>query len=319
MLAPLWLSSRALEQFEAAPTTVTRRRNMISRGLWILSTVCAGCLTFSATLGAHAPSGAIFTTLADGSEVNVNQYASKADVYLDGGPGVGAPATAAALDNGTYYFQVTDPSGKKLLSTDSIECRRFRVTDGIISYEPGASCTTPHSTGIDQDHGGQTIQLVPYSDTNNPGGVYKVWATFTEDFGCAPSASACKNGFLPRHSKTDNFKVRAVPIREIDVVFLDAASQPMEGLRATWIDPLGASNIKWSYYVKFWNIKEAHVEAVEDGDHSIVIEDQPGCKVGDVLLGYYGHTYLGTGPRTVVIPVKTWNKEFTEFVSVYCK
>ena len=62
--------------------------------------------------GGSAPSGAIFTTLPDGSEVNFNIYSSKDLVYLDGGPGPGAPATAAGLDDGTYVFQVTDPSGK---------------------------------------------------------------------------------------------------------------------------------------------------------------------------------------------------------------
>ena len=34
------------------------------------------------------------------------------------GPGQGAPQTAAGLDDGTYVFQITDPSGKVLLSTD---------------------------------------------------------------------------------------------------------------------------------------------------------------------------------------------------------
>jgi hypothetical protein len=37
-------------------------------------------------LKASAPSGAIFTTLADGSEVNYNIYQAKEEVYLDGGP-----------------------------------------------------------------------------------------------------------------------------------------------------------------------------------------------------------------------------------------
>ena len=50
----------------------------------------AACLAYPVLVGAHAPSGAIFTTNALGSEVNVNQYPSKADVYLDGGPGIGA-------------------------------------------------------------------------------------------------------------------------------------------------------------------------------------------------------------------------------------
>src|SRR5438477_2796038 len=63
-------------------------------------------------------SGAIFTTTADGTRVDANIYAHKADVYLDGGPGAHAPRGAAALPDGDYYFQVTDPSGKTVLSED---------------------------------------------------------------------------------------------------------------------------------------------------------------------------------------------------------
>ena len=100
-------------------------------------------------LQAHAPSGAIFTTLPDGSEVNYNIYASKYDVYLDGGPGVGAPQTAAGLDDGTYVFQVTEPSGKTLLSTDPARCRQFVISDGIItSVSPPGASMSPASTSI---------------------------------------------------------------------------------------------------------------------------------------------------------------------------
>jgi hypothetical protein len=292
-----------------------RKEDMMSRSTTLIRyAAVAAILASPVFVGAHAPSGAIFTTVVDGTEVNVNQYPSKADVYLDGGPGIGAPATAAALDNGTYYFQVTDPSGKNLLSTDSIACRRFRVTDGLISYEPGAGCTASHGTGIDQDHGGQTIQLIPYDDTPNPGGVYKVWATFTEDYGCT-SGSGCKNGFLPAHSKTDNFKVKPVPIREIDTLFVDSATgNHLSNLTVRWIDSLGAGNIKWSYYVTFWNVIEAHVEGIEDGNHGIVIEDQPGCTVGDVFLDT---VYLGAGAQTVPVPIRSHQKEVSAMIKVY--
>src|SRR6266481_5286794 len=66
-----------------------------------------------------ASAGAIFTTNVDASKVNQNLYDTKADVYLSGGPhtcgGVG-------LTPGTYYFQVTDPSGAVLLSSDPLQC-----------------------------------------------------------------------------------------------------------------------------------------------------------------------------------------------------
>ena len=50
-----------------------------------------------ASLHASAPSGAIFTTVFDGSEVNFNIYQAKEDVYLDGGPGPGARRMEAVV------------------------------------------------------------------------------------------------------------------------------------------------------------------------------------------------------------------------------
>jgi hypothetical protein len=140
--------------------------------------------------------------------VNANIFEDKCDVYLDGGPGANAPADAAGLPDGDYYFQVTDPSGKTLLSTDPIEDRQFVVADGIIVGTSGS-----HVTGVDVDYGAVTIQLCPYDDTPNRGGVYKVWVTPEADFVGDPSqvengcGRGCFHGFLPAASKTDNFKV----------------------------------------------------------------------------------------------------------------
>src|SRR5687768_4214353 len=177
------------------------------------------CSVYVGALAAHAPSGAIFTTLPDGSEVNFNIYPSKEAVYLDGGPGPGAPQTAAGLDDGNYVFQVTDPSGKNLLSTDAAQCRQFTVSGGVISGVVITGCE--HLTGFDIDHGAVTVQLMPYDNTTNPGGVYKAWATRVEDYGCFPDLSQVDcgvgtHGFIPSHSKTDNFKVKDTPVREID-------------------------------------------------------------------------------------------------------
>lgn len=154
---------------------------------------------------ASALTGAVFTTLSDGTRVNHNIYDAKEDVYLDGGPGSSAPAGAAALPEGDYYFQVTDPSGKILLSTfDPVECRQFHVdATGVISSVPNNGCA--HATGVDADHGGLTVQLMPYDDTPNRGGEYKVWVTNVDDY--VPGQG--KHGFVAADSKTDNFKVRA--------------------------------------------------------------------------------------------------------------
>ncbi|MCL1051001.1 hypothetical protein L2755_15395 [Shewanella abyssi] len=206
---------------------------------------------------ASALSGAIFTTTDDGGIVNENvRYTSKLEVYLDGGPKMNAPATAAALPDGNYYFQVTDPSGKDLLSRDHISCREIKIENGVITEYLGASglnfvkkqgswqavsCTqyptngnktmAVHEFNPDIDHGGDplyamVIQLYPYDDTPNKGGVYKAWITPVaaydpvNDFSDSGGMGAANqpnqegyqagnfHGFIPRYAKTDNFKVK---------------------------------------------------------------------------------------------------------------
>ena len=144
-----------------------------------------------------ALSGAIFTTEVDETGectgVNINHYDSKLDVYLDGGPAHIGDGTQ--LPDGSYYVQVTDPSGANVLgssvnnnsSTQSTTQTPISVVDGhfedcyqlwaIVSYKQG-----PHSKQ-------------GYKDTTNNGGVYKVWISTTSTFENSTN-------------KTDNFKVR---------------------------------------------------------------------------------------------------------------
>jgi hypothetical protein len=283
-----------------------------------------------AVVHAGPPAGAIFTTVADGSEVNYNIYLDKEDVYLDGGPGPGAPQGAAGLDDGTYVFQVTDPSGKTLLSTDPAGCRLFEVDNGIITgLVIDASCTAPHKTGSDVDHGATTVQLMPYDDTPNPGGEYKVWVTPLSNYACNTQLGkvdctggrikGVAHGFVPKYSKTDNFKVRGTP-KEIDTRFHDGSlgGWYLDGRGITWTDPLGASNIKWSYLNRALDINhEAHVEAVEYGTHYITIADQPNCTIGAVAVDY--KLLPKEGPQTVAVTIRsTWQGD-TIFVDVACK
>ena len=146
-------------------------------------------------------SGSIFTTFADGTRVNGNIYPSKAAVYLNGGP---QNENSAGLPDGTYYFQVTDPAAKVLLSTDDISCRQVLVVGGIFA---GATGPCPHANGSQNTNNGGSIpvQLIPFNDTPNAGGEYKVWLTNINDFDTAN----CGNfGFCDDKSKTDNFKVQ---------------------------------------------------------------------------------------------------------------
>lgn len=243
--------------------------------------VAVAALSLGDTLraSASAPSGAIFTTVENGSIVNANvQYTDKKDVYLDGGPPPNAPSTAAGLDPGNYYFQVTDPSGKVLLSSDPVICREIHVNAaGVIdqyvsagrTYNPGSKACNKdgknfgkHDTGVDIDHAGHgaiTVQLMPYDNTPNPGGVYKAWVTPVGSFVGDPTkvdnscGNGCFHGFVPASSKTDNYKVkgRVVPPKVTFLKFYDANANGVQdsgevtlpGWEFTVTDPLGTVTV----------------------------------------------------------------------------
>jgi hypothetical protein len=241
-------------------------------------------------------------------------------------------------------FQVTDPSGKTLLSTDPASCRQFTVEAGIItSVAPSGACA--HVIGNDIDHPPAiTVQLMPYDDTPNNGGVYKVWVTRVEDFllgcqelgqsgttglslvDCGPKTGGNAHGFIPSHSKTDNFKVRDERVREIDTRFFNDQNgngwrdndEPwIDGLQITWTDTLGASNKKSSYFAPGLDVfHEAHVEAVEDGTHQITIDHQPGCTVGGVFVD--GEWAPQDGPQTVNVVISKRDRDLTVFIDVGC-
>jgi hypothetical protein len=224
-------------------------------------------LMFAGVAMAGPLPGAIFTTLEDGTRVNANIYQAKEDVYLDGGPGVQAPSTAAALPAGDYYFQVTDPSGKVLLSKDPIESRKIRINnDGVIDYVYPAPTVTKykgksygtHLTGIDADHaalGAITVQLMPYEDTPNRGGVYKAWITPVDKY--APGEGF--HGFIPSWSKTDNFKVKGHPkciptevtvkkFHDLNANGVWDEGEPWLNWKVDVTDPYGVTN---TYYTPF--------------------------------------------------------------------
>jgi len=150
---------------------------------------------------ALALTGAVFTSNADGSEVNLNIYDSKAAVYLTGGPCQGG----SHLADGQYYFEVSSPSGD-LLSSDSIGDRLFTVEDGFIVS------TTSHVThDVACTSGdGITVQLLPYADTPNPGGEYKLTLATKESVEACAGFDAASTTFQicdKSDGKSDNFKV----------------------------------------------------------------------------------------------------------------
>ncbi|MFC8504395.1 hypothetical protein ACFUC1_18720 [Pedococcus sp. NPDC057267] len=294
------------------------RRLLTGAAVVPLAMIALAPTTYAAPQGGQV-SGAIFTTDVTGAPVNLNHYAAKQDVYLNGGPGINAPIGAAGLPAGTYTFQVTGPKPTQLLSSDALACRQFTVDgSGVIqSVSPSGACA--HATGTSADDPGITVQLYPYADTPNPGGVYKAWVTPTSRLDCGRFAKyGC---FNPRYSKTDNFKVLANAIVEIDTRFWKDGNALL-GLAAGWTDTVGASNVKYSEYdPAILAYDEAHVEAAEEGTHTITVSDQPGCTI-DYVTGPNGERYRnGSGSYSVSVTVAPWNAgdDITYRVEVYCK
>lgn len=153
--------------------------------------------------GSAVQAQSVFTTLANGQTVNANIYNSKPQVYLNGGP---QNPQSAGLTDGFYYFQVTDPSGAQLLSTDSITERALEVSGGRVAGV-GASGGTHADGQFNPNDGSTGVQLIPFLDTPNAGNVYKVWLTPIQAYDLnAPQSTF---GFLNSASLTDNFIVDA--------------------------------------------------------------------------------------------------------------
>lgn len=257
----------------------------------LFSGSCEGGRTDSDRSGltaAKAPPspGAIFTTEKSGRLVAENVvYQRKEDVYLNGGRGPNAPAKVMGLREGDYYFQVTDPSGKVLLSMDHISCRKFHVNErGVIDrvyegtrYERESSREEGSELGFlpsrenlrpvgwlrdtgdlgqRAELGGVTVQLSPFRATPDPAGVYKVWITPVEGYVGAHSKRESFHGFVPRRSKTDNFRVKGdcpppaePPLlsvrkfhdKDMDGV-KDCGEEWIEGWGVTITDPLDVAN-----------------------------------------------------------------------------
>src|SRR5512135_2512890 len=83
--------------------------------------------------------GSIATVAAGAPAAPPQIFGSRQDVFLAGGP-VSTPCRFAEyLPDGKYYFQVTDPSGIQLLSTDPVSARAVTVKAGVIDSYDGAT------------------------------------------------------------------------------------------------------------------------------------------------------------------------------------
>jgi uncharacterized repeat protein (TIGR01451 family) len=102
---------------------------------------------------------AIYTTDVNGDTVNQNHYASKPEVYLNGGPSKGVGLVAGTK----LYYQVQEPDGTPLMEIRSV----VLASDGTFK-----------------------VQLYPFDTTTNNGDEYKVVVSTEADLsegGCTKS------------------------------------------------------------------------------------------------------------------------------------
>ena len=98
----------------------------------------------------------------------------------------------------------------------------------------------------------------------------------------------------------------------------------LSGLNMVWTDTLGVQNIKHSYFLPAFNITAAHVEAAEDGIHSITISDLSalGCVVGDIYVNDVNHYTPTRGPQTITVDLSNTSnadKDVTVQIWVACQ
>jgi hypothetical protein len=158
--------------------------------------------------------------------VNCNQYTGKQFVYLNGGP------THNQLSpDGVYFFAVLAPSGQANPSDgvaqnlsypyDCYQNREIWISGGEVKgviHSTDPSCFhntsvlpvgTPHFMASGAQ--GNFVQLFPYADTPNPGGVYIMavcWVGASATLPAAPLTLANPTNVDPSTCKYDAFKVQ---------------------------------------------------------------------------------------------------------------
>lgn len=157
-------------------TTSAQTRSRLAGFVGVLLTAPLLALVVPAAADAGGVSGAVSTTTnvavtghclrpdTTADPVNCNQYDQKTDVWSTGLP------SGAALDSGDYFFAVLSPGGQPnpndgaddLLSTDLVDQRTFTVTDGVVTS----------FTGDPLRFNDGKLQMAPFADTPNHGGVY---------------------------------------------------------------------------------------------------------------------------------------------------
>jgi hypothetical protein len=265
----------------------------------------------------EAISGAIFTSTQDGLTVDANLYQQKCGpggVWLNGGPLGPSPG----LSPGDYIFQVTDPSGQQLLSSDAPKFRQVRV-DASGRFA-GLSGNGNHNVSNLSNPARAIIELCPFGDTPNNGGEYKVWLTRVSDFtnpgigncsletGLTPGGEACQgsHGFVGGNIKTDNFKVEEFdnppPPPPPDEQFLDISGRKFYDFDVDGIDD-GAGNGEpgiFGWYINIFGPNGFTSNTSTDLDGDYLFQDLPeGIYALCEVMPELGPKWVNTTPLSI--------------------
>jgi hypothetical protein len=168
-------------------------------------------------------SGNVTTVNESGTPQDV--FASKDEVFFTAGPTATPCAFSQFANDGQYYFQVTDLSGTRLLSTDPLTERIVTVRNGVLFSYDGHTHETDTVEGVDEQTG-ETVEtvaqgpcgalsvgLAPFEDAGDRNAAYLLWLMPVAHFSGDPSQVdpacdfGCFHGFWPQASRTHAFRV----------------------------------------------------------------------------------------------------------------
>ncbi len=169
--------------------------------------------------------GAVTTTTESGAAQTL--FDDKSDVFFTAGPTATPCAATRFVNDGQYYFQVTDLSGTELLSSDPASERLVTVTHGVLATYDGHTHETD-SGGLSEESssgeeaeaapvhgpcGALSVGLAPFRDAGTREASYLLWLTPLARFSGDPSqidpvcGEGCFHGFRPEFSLTAAFRV----------------------------------------------------------------------------------------------------------------
>ena len=157
----------------------------------------------------NLPRASGIVTTVNASSAAVSVFSNKEDVFFTAGPTASPCAFSQFVPDGRYYLQVTDLSGRRLLSSDALTERAVTVRNGVLAAYNG----TTHATQSQGPCGALAVGVAPFRDAGNLVASYLLWLTPAATLVGDPTqvdpvcGSGCFHGFQPDFSLTTSFRV----------------------------------------------------------------------------------------------------------------